>query len=163
MALLALCRHAKSDWTFDLSDFERPLNERGKRDVPKMAMALKNYGFQPDCIFSSPAVRAFTTAQGMASAFAFPLEKIQALPNLYDAPSGVILSVIQSIPSTCEAAIIVGHNPGMENCIRSLAGLKGVFELSTCGIALFEVDFPWKDAGTKPYSLKALLFPKMLE
>ena len=35
---LLLIRHAKSDWgDFSLPDFDRPLNERGKRDAPEMA------------------------------------------------------------------------------------------------------------------------------
>ncbi len=36
--ILTLIRHAKSSWSdLSLDDFDRPLNERGNRDAPKMA------------------------------------------------------------------------------------------------------------------------------
>ena len=40
---LILIRHAKSDWgNPGLDDFDRPLNERGKKDAPVMAQRLRN-------------------------------------------------------------------------------------------------------------------------
>jgi hypothetical protein len=37
MKLLSLVRHAKSSWKdAQISDFDRPLNKRGKRDAPRM-------------------------------------------------------------------------------------------------------------------------------
>ena len=42
MKYLILVRHAKSDWgNPSLRDFDRPLNERGKKDAPEMAGRLK--------------------------------------------------------------------------------------------------------------------------
>ena len=64
MRTLLLVRHAKSSRDDPaLFDRERPLNERGKRDAPKMAKRLAKRDLQPDLILSSPAVRALTTAQ----------------------------------------------------------------------------------------------------
>ena len=43
MKTLLLVRHAKSSWASDdLPDFDRPLNERGKRDAPVMAKRIGN-------------------------------------------------------------------------------------------------------------------------
>jgi len=42
MKTLLLIRHAKSSWDQPgLSDFDRPLNERGKKDAPVMAKRVK--------------------------------------------------------------------------------------------------------------------------
>ena len=57
--ILLLVRHAKSSWDdASLSDFERPLNERGKKDAPEMAKKLNNKKIKIDAFVSSPAKRA---------------------------------------------------------------------------------------------------------
>ncbi|MBK8311908.1 MAG: histidine phosphatase family protein [Chitinophagaceae bacterium] len=58
MKTLILVRHAKSDWgNPSLSDFDRPLNERGKRDAPVMAKRLLDKKIKIDQIIASPAKR----------------------------------------------------------------------------------------------------------
>ena len=64
MRELFIMRHAKSSWDDPtLSDFERPLNRRGKEDAPLMGEHLKRLGIKPDLIVSSPAKRAKKTAK----------------------------------------------------------------------------------------------------
>ena len=59
MKTIILVRHAKSSWDdFTIPDFDRPLNDRGKRDAPVMAARLKEHGLSPDLLLSSPARRA---------------------------------------------------------------------------------------------------------
>lgn len=62
---LTLIRHAKSSWgDASLRDFDRPLNERGLGDAPRIGAYLKQRGFPAaDEIVSSPALRAKTTAE----------------------------------------------------------------------------------------------------
>ena len=67
MKTLYLARHAKSSWKHpELSDIERPLNKRGKRDAPIIGNLLKEKGVNPDILISSPAVRARKTAVAIA-------------------------------------------------------------------------------------------------
>jgi len=67
MKTLLLIRHAKSSWENPyLSDFDRPLNKRGKHDAPLMGGILKEKNMIPDTIYSSPAVRALETAKKVA-------------------------------------------------------------------------------------------------
>ena len=61
MKTLILVRHAKSDWTENTDDFDRPLNERGHQDAPKMAKFLKSEEVKIDVFVTSPAKRALTT------------------------------------------------------------------------------------------------------
>ena len=70
MKTLILVRHAKSDWGDPLlRDFDRPLNERGKKDAPKMAERLLERKIKIDAFISSPARRAAKTATLFAEAF----------------------------------------------------------------------------------------------
>ena len=64
MKTLYLIRHAKSSWDDStLTDFERPLNERGINDAPKMGKLLKEKNIIPELLISSPANRAISTAK----------------------------------------------------------------------------------------------------
>ena len=68
MKHLLLLRHAKSSWeSADLSDHQRPLNERGKRDAPRMGHWICQQELQPDLVISSTALRAEQTARAVAS------------------------------------------------------------------------------------------------
>jgi phosphohistidine phosphatase len=64
MKTLFLIRHAKSSWDdIALPDKDRSLNDRGRRDAPKMGKRLAKRNVTPDLILSSPARRALTTAE----------------------------------------------------------------------------------------------------
>ena len=57
--ILLIIRHAKSSWEVGtLSDFDRPLNDRGKKDAPMMAKRLLDKKIKIDAFVSSPAKRA---------------------------------------------------------------------------------------------------------
>jgi phosphohistidine phosphatase len=82
MNTLYLVRHAKSSWKQpELSDFERPLNKRGKNDAPFMGRLLSDKGINPDLLISSPAKRARITARLIASEINFPKEEINYFSN----------------------------------------------------------------------------------
>ena len=84
---LLIVRHAKSSWD-DLSqkDFDRPLNDRGKKDAPAMAKRIhKEKNIELDAIISSPAKRAFTTAKFFAEEFNIKKKNIIEWPELYEA------------------------------------------------------------------------------
>ena len=70
MKTLILVRHAKSDWgNPGLDDFDRPLNERGKKDAPVMAQRLRDKKVKIDAFIASPAKRAAKTAKFFAEAY----------------------------------------------------------------------------------------------
>ena len=59
MKTLLILRHAKSNWNYpDLSDYDRPLNARGKQDAARMGEHLREQGLIPDRILTSSAKRA---------------------------------------------------------------------------------------------------------
>ncbi|MGZ8804665.1 MAG: SixA phosphatase family protein, partial [Microbacterium sp.] len=109
MIRLVLVRHAKSDWgNPSLDDHDRPLNDRGVRDAPRMARGLAETGFRPEVILSSTALRARTTAEAFAAEFEVA---VNLDPELYGAPGRTLLS--KAGASRAHRVIVVAHDPGM--------------------------------------------------
>ena len=78
MKTLYVIRHAKSSWDDPtLSDFDRPLNNRGKKDAPTMGKRLAQRQVVPDLLLSSPAERALTTCKIIAEEIHYPAGKIK--------------------------------------------------------------------------------------
>ena len=85
MKTLLILRHAKSSWKHpELSDHDRPLNKRGKRDAPIIGELLRKKGLVPDVIFSSTALRAKDTVSAVTSASGYA-GKVIFLSALYSA------------------------------------------------------------------------------
>jgi phosphohistidine phosphatase len=78
--------HPPRQWSWDdtaLPDKDRPLDDRGKRDAPKMSKRLAKRDVQPDFILSSPAVRALTTAKIIPRNLDYKLEDIVVDDRLF--------------------------------------------------------------------------------
>lgn len=139
MRLLTLVRHAKSSWDYaELTDFERPLNERGRRDAPAMAQSLRKRIGRPDRIVSSPALRAITTARIFAEALGTPLEDIAVQPQIYEASPETLLKVLRGLDDRDRHVMLFGHNPGFSELAHELAHCN-FDELPTCAVAQFEL------------------------
>jgi len=134
MKTLTLLRHAKSSWdTPGLADKERPLNERGFRDAPAMAMRLQEAAIRPSLILSSPAVRAWETAKVVAQQISYPLEFLQREADLYLASRRTLMEVISRQDNGFNSMLVVAHNPGLTDLANYLvAGLTD--NLPTSGI-----------------------------
>lgn len=114
MKTLTIFRHAKSSWDYpDLSDHDRPLNKRGKKDAPIMGERLKAAGIRPSLIVSSPAKRAWSTAKLVARELTYPVEFLQREPLLYHAGVNRIFDVLAAQDDGFNSIMIVGHNPGL--------------------------------------------------
>ncbi|MGC1276353.1 MAG: histidine phosphatase family protein [Planctomycetaceae bacterium] len=143
MKTLLLMRHAKSSHDDEgLSDHERPLNDRGRCDAPRLverlqeAERLTDADLLPDRLLCSTARRAKETA-----AFFAAIEGVER-PISYDhrlyhaTPEGV-LDVVAGSGGTAERLMIVGHNPGLEQLVRHLTGEDR--HMATAAIARIEL------------------------
>lgn len=134
---LVLIRHAKSDWHVGFDDYNRPLNQRGRNDAPKMGAYLQTNGIHPDYIVSSSAERAIATARLIANGLNFPLSAIQQSKELYHASYKTILSELNNIESSINTLFVVGHNPGISDFLSYL--IDDDLELKTCCVAILEL------------------------
>ena len=120
MKTLLLMRHAKSSLDDPLlTDTERPLNPRGKRDAPRMGKFLRERGIVPDHVVTSGAVRARCTAE-MVAAECNLAERVTVIPELYHADVSEWNQTLVAFPSDWNCVLCVGHNPGIEEFIGSL-------------------------------------------
>lgn len=140
MKILTLVRHAKSSWKdTSLTDRDRPLNKRGKRDAPEMGRRIAAAGIRPSLIVSSPAVRAWTTAKVIANEIGYPREFLQRDNALYLGSVNGILDVIASQDVGFNSLMLVGHNPGFTDLANYLVpGLTN--NVPTAGVISVELD-----------------------
>jgi phosphohistidine phosphatase len=164
MKTVYLIRHAKSSWEDDtLPDFDRPLNERGKTDAPRMGKRLKEKQIAPDLLLSSPAKRALSTAKRIAVALDYPKEKIKTDQALYHADEDEILNVIRSANDKNDCILVFGHNPGLTDFVNSMNNDRKQFidNVPTCGIAAFRFDVSsWRQIDFGKGDLILYDFPK---
>ncbi len=156
MKKLYLVRHAKSSWDEpELSDFERSLNERGRRDAPLMAQRLLARNLSPDRWLSSSATRAWQTALALSKGMHVPESALVAEPALYHAEPELILQVIHAQPDTSKSLILFGHNPGLTDFASLICGHR-FDNIPTCGVVgvSFEINL-WKEVD---FHLGKLLF-----
>jgi phosphohistidine phosphatase len=114
MKTLTLVRHAKSSWKDNsLTDRDRPLNKRGRRDAPIMGKRISEAGIRPSLIVCSPAVRAWTTAKAIADEIGYPLEFLQREDGLYLASLDDLLDITFSQETGFTSLMVIGHNPGL--------------------------------------------------
>ncbi len=131
-----------------MSDFERPLNERGLHDAPMMAKRFAERKEPVDLLVSSPAKRAITTARTFASALG--AKSIQEVQELYLADVRTLMDLIDNLADTSGHAMLFGHNPGLSELLEHLTH-AGPRDLPTC--AVVRIDFnadSWQEvaAGT---------------
>jgi phosphohistidine phosphatase len=146
MKQLLLVRHAKSSWDDpSLSDFDRPLNDRGKKDAPEMAKRLSDKKVKIDRFVSSPAKRARQTCKYFAKQFDVKKKNVVLEPKLYEATEGTFYEVVKSLKDKWDSVAIFSHNPGITGFANSLTTTR-VDDMPTCSVFAIKVDSKkWKD------------------
>jgi len=162
MKRLGLLRHAKSSWGEpSLADFDRPLNERGFRDAPRMGALLKERGVSPQRIISSTANRAQTTARLAAEAMGFDASTIRLTGDLYHASATEMLGALVDQGGHVDDAILVGHNPGITSLANRIAIDTRIDNIPTAGFFYIEADISdWADLAKAPGKLLFFASPK---
>jgi phosphohistidine phosphatase len=117
---LLILRHAKSDWSGQTGDHERPLAARGRKTVPRVAARMRKRGYQPALVLSSTATRTMETAELLMPALGNAAE-IRYDRALYLADWPQLLAAIRGAPSDLSPLLVVGHNPGLEQLAIALA------------------------------------------
>src|SRR5215510_4514706 len=160
MKTLFLIRHAKSSWEYTaLPDKDRPLNDRGKRDAPKMGKRLAKRDVKPDLVLSSPARRALTTAEIIAKKLNYKRRDIVVDDRLYAGAVRDLLNVVHKLGDNLERVILFGHNPELTELAHRLS--SEITHMPTCAVAEFTFNAKsWSHIG-KPKLAKVVLdYPK---
>lgn len=153
-------RHAKSSWEdSSLSDHDRPLNDRGHRDGPRMANWLHAQGLLPDVILSSTAKRAITTAGYVQSHLEFSGELFEDKRLYHGAPDDYF-GRLRQLDESVQAAMVVGHNPGLEELVSDVAGRWERFPTATIAQIRLEIESWPMISGPFNADLLAIWRPK---
>jgi phosphohistidine phosphatase len=160
MKTLFLIRHAKSSWAdTTLADQDRPLNDRGRRDAPRMGKRLAKMGVKPDLVVSSKAVRAITTAKIIAKKLHYRLKNIVVEDRLYPGAVRDLLKLVHELPGKRGVVMIVGHDPGLTQLARRFSG--EVTEMPTCTVAQFTFNAKsWRELSKGTLEKVVLQRPK---
>jgi len=161
MKTLYLARHAKSSWDErGVSDHDRGLNARGKRDAPQVGEVLFNKGHSPDVIYSSSAKRALTTAKIIAEKLEYPIENIVVTNKIYEAATKDLINIINEVDDKFDSAMLFGHNPSF-TVLSNLLTDKYIDNMPTCSVAVINLNVDsWKDVESECGKLAAFEYPK---
>ncbi|MDF1520979.1 MAG: histidine phosphatase family protein [Brevefilum sp.] len=122
MKNLLLMRHAKSSWKVSgLSDHERPLKKRGRKDSKRIAQELDKNDLYPHVILSSSATRAKETVEVIVDTLDYE-NRIIFTDELYMAEPEDFVDVLSDLSDDEDTVLVVGHNPGMEAFLQMIDG-----------------------------------------
>ena len=160
MRTLYLLRHAKSSWKDDsLADFERPLKGRGREAAEAMGRFLASKKVNLSILISSPSIRTRQTIDIVQKHAKLGVEP-QFDQRIYEASLATLVQVVSEIPDDNKAAMLVGHNPGMEELLAFLT--REHRHVPTGALARISLESSWKEVGRSSGKLEWFVTPKDL-
>jgi phosphohistidine phosphatase len=164
---LYLLRHAKSSWDDPgLSDFDRPLAQRGIDASARIAHHMRENGIVPEVVLCSPAVRAKQTLEGLGDAVG-PAE-IVFDHDIYDATESDLLAAVRRVKSDPGSVMLIGHNPSMQRLALLLCQEGARLDelrakYPTAALATLSLDVPeWHEVKMGAAELTEFVKPKEL-
>ena len=164
MKTLHLLRHAKSSWDNPRQpDRERGLNNRGKRDAPRMGEALAQR-MAPMAVDASPARRAQLTLDGVCDGWPALAEMDhRTIEDLYTFSAEDLFEWLRGRDDEQSAVFIIGHNPALTDLANALAGDDGLANLPTAGYLELSLQIDrWRDIRQGCALIEFSLFPRQL-
>lgn len=144
MKQLGLLRHAKSDWDdLNLRDFDRGLNDRGRRGAKLMAEHIKDYGAGWEMVLASPAERVRRTLAESDLSVPVHFEE-----DAYLADSNTLIRLLREVSEKHGSVLLAAHNPGLQELAVDLVAedQRGplvdevMIKFPTCAFAVLELD-----------------------
>lgn len=168
MKILGLLRHAKSEWD-DLStrDFDRGLNNRGRRGGALMGAHIRASDYAFDMLLASPAERVKRTLEAAELGLAPRFDQ-----RLYLSSAETMIDVIQEKAGDDHAVLVCAHNPGLqEMLLRLIAPAKenalfdeASIKFPTAAFAVIELAIDsWDQLGGEDGTLVHFTRPRDLD
>jgi phosphohistidine phosphatase len=153
-------RHAKAIKSGFSSDYERDLEERGKKDAATMAIALHKSNIKPDLIVASPSTRTKRTALIVAKELNLEPQNLEFETSIYEAEINDLMHVIRSFNDTYKSILLIGHNPSMTGIVGYLTNTF-LDHLPTSGIVVVDLqESTWKQTQSRKGRVVWSLSPK---
>jgi len=160
---LILIRHATAeDQSFRIKDFDRNLNSKGLSESHAMGKWLVQEGMKPDVFVSSPASRAFKTAEIIAGQFKVSIDEIQKQEGIYDGGPRAYLQAVNNASEQCSTLILFGHNPDITYFAEYLSGASiGSMKKGSAAFIEFK-NQKWEEISAKTGDLVLYKTPKQV-
>ncbi|WP_329215943.1 histidine phosphatase family protein [Streptomyces sp. NBC_01485] len=117
---IVLFRHAKADWP-QVTDHERPLAERGRKDAAVAGHRLTDTGIPFDLALCSTAVRTRETWKLAVQEFPQRPKTVYE-ERIYEATPGELIALLNETPDDVRNLVLIGHNPGVQGLADVLSG-----------------------------------------
>jgi phosphohistidine phosphatase len=131
---IIVMRHAKSSWSSPArTDHERPLNQRGRRDAPRVGAALAKRGWLPDLVLSSDSMRTRETFAGLTAGSQCE-PRVEFFRSFYGGGPDEVLEELAAVPEDLSCVLVLGHNPGWEMVVHALCGKHIVMKTATAAL-----------------------------
>lgn len=173
MKTLTVLRHAKSGWDEPAArDFDRIVNDRGKRAAKTIGEYARTQGLKFDMIVASPAARVVDTLDIFQTAMGNENLEPKWDRRIYLASSASLLDVLRDIPDSATDVLMVGHNPGLEDLLLELVPdskdepLRAVPEEKFPTAALARLELPiskWADVAVRSAHITHMVRPRDLD
>ena len=152
MPVLYLLRHAKSTWENpDISDHDRPLNDRGRMAASLIGKWLRDTDPAADPASGTHAAPAVETWKLVAAELKTGPD-VTSDRTLYLAGSSRLLSCLHKIEPATESCLMIAHNPDLHQLALSLSDdteSKGLRSLQkkfpTAGLAVLSFTGNWSE------------------
>ena len=171
MKTLTLLRHAKSGWDDQVPrDFDRPLNARGRRAAVTIGRHLRDTPAAFDHVVASPALRVVETLDEVESGYGRTLAPAWDR-RIYLASAATLLDVVRDLPAGMANALLVGHNPGLEDLVLMLVpdmaeplrdAVEEKYPTAALAVMVFDVA-DWADVAIGGARLTRFVRPRDLD
>ena len=157
MTTLIVLRHAKAADGIGMSDAERPLTARGRRDAKAAGEHLRDLGLVPALVLCSPAVRTRQTLEALrlGADSAVSYER-----RIYDNDVDVLFDLIRTTVDDAEPVLVIGHNPALHQLVGDL-GAPELDRFPTSACAVLTAEGAWADLAPGRAVLTSYWTPKM--
>lgn len=149
---LVLMRHAKSDWSGDEPDLSRPIANRGRRQAGEAGRWLDEHLPGLDFVVTSPAKRARSTWK-VAGGQCHHRPIVDTDERIYTLEHGDLLAVLREIDDDISSALLVGHNPGLDELVARLTGER--VDMVTSSLAVMRFSGRWRELTKGACQLEA--------
>ncbi|ANJ06795.1 histidine phosphatase family protein [Streptomyces parvulus] len=148
---IVLFRHAKADWP-QMTDHERPLADRGRKDAAEAGRRLADTGLAFDQALCSTSTRTRETWKLAVQEFPHRPKTVYE-ERIYEASPGELIALLNETPDDLRNVLVIGHNPGMEGLTEILSGSAedeararmGNRGFPTAAFAVLTFTGSWKD------------------